>query len=265
LPGQCIEQHRRIGCLVWLVNSTPLSFSAAFVQLAFWKEFKLLLSNPHTVCRHIQSSDTTHSQAHKSQTLRWHHSTPVVSAQPPAHHLGKSPSACPATRAWNTHPEKQKGWAVEASRGQEVASGEFESVRFGDGKGGGNFREKNAEENTSVRLIWGEQSGCWLEGLSGERWNWRRIIWTLGFKRRRAERAGCFERRSGCELLALRQGLRHASHLCEPLGPDAQEGSQPNLCYSRGVGSDKAYQHVWHVRAVGWETQFLVGSDAGHL
>lgn len=48
----------------------------------------------------------------------------------------------------------------------------------------------------------------------------------------------------GGELLALRLGLRHASHLSEPLGPDAPEGSGPNLCYSRRVGSDEAYQHV---------------------
>lgn len=52
------------------------------------------------------------------------------------------------------------------------------------------------------------------------------------------------KRRSGGALLALRLGLRHASRLCEPLGPGAPEGSRPNLCYSGGVGSDKAYQHV---------------------
>lgn len=58
------------------------------------------------------------------------------------------------------------------------------------------------------------------------------------------ERRGSFERRSGGALLALRLGLRHASRLPEPLGPGVPEGSWPNLCYSGGVGSDKAYQHV---------------------
>lgn len=61
---------------------------------------------------------------------------------------------------------------------------------------------------------------------------------------RREESRGCFERRSGVALLALRLGLRHASRLCEPLGLGPPEGSRPNLCYSARVGSDKAYQHV---------------------
>lgn len=84
-----------------------------------------------------------------------------------------------------------------------------------------------------------------LEGAGGvgwrvcaEWWNWRRIKWTLGFRRWRE--GGCFERRSGAALLALKLGLRHASQIGEPLESGTREGSEPNLCYSVGVGSDKS-------------------------
>lgn len=144
-------------------------------------------------------------------------------------HLGKSPRACPATRAWNTHPWKatkvgggtqQSGW-WGAKRWRVASVSVWGLERENEGK---------IQRGMHVWLFCRERTGCWLEGLGGERWNWRRIKWTLGFRRKRGERRWCFERRSGGVLLALRLGLRHASRLCKPLGSGTPEGSQPNLC-----------------------------------
>lgn len=156
---------------------------------------------------------------------------------------------------------KGRGGGVRfgTERGKEVASSEYECEILG-------WKVLEMMEICAWDIC-GEQGGCWLESLSGERWNWR-IVWTLSWvenTKKKKKRGVLWKVGVVGELLALRLGLRHASHLLEPLGPDAQEGSRLNLCYSGGVGIDEAYQHVWRVRAVGWETQILVRSDAGHL
>lgn len=97
-----MEQHRRKGCLAWLVNSTPLSFRTAFVQLGLWREFELCTPThaDALICR-----DTAHTNTQilvpTLTSLDTTGSCPTFSP-----HLGKSPRACPASTAWNTHPWK---------------------------------------------------------------------------------------------------------------------------------------------------------------
>lgn len=87
-------------CLGWLVNSTPLSFRAAFVQLGFSDggSDRALL---HTCRHHTHAHSHRHTRTNpgpRSDITRHTSSCPTLSP-----HLGKSPGACPATTACHTH------------------------------------------------------------------------------------------------------------------------------------------------------------------
>lgn len=173
-----MEQHRRKGCLAWLVNSTPLSFRTAFVQLGLWREFELCTPThaDTLICR-----DTAHTNTQIAvPTLTSLYTTGSCPTFSP--HLGKSPRACPATMAWNTHPWKATevvgGGTREFGvvRGQDVVGSNFQHDRSGDEKmeGGGTSVWK-MQRGMGVWLFLRVSRRCWFDVLGGEKWNWRRI------------------------------------------------------------------------------------------
>ena len=169
----------------------------------------------------------------------WHHSTPPVPAQPSAPTLGNHPEPVqPPGREIHTPGKQPKvggGTGRSGCRGAERRRAASVSVWDSEMENEGRIqRGKCKEECVCATVLEGAEGGCWLEGSGGERWNWRRIKWTLGFRRRR--RRGCFERRSGGALLALRLGLRHASRLREATWAwrSGGESAQPLLQWRSG-------------------------------
>lgn len=156
LPSQCAEQHGRVGCLVRLVNSTPLSFRAAFVQLAFWREFKLYTIRFYTFRhRDMQQQQHTHRNPSPRSDITPHHWF-LPNLQPPPWEITQSVQ--PLGREIHT-PGKQPRW-VEGlgSRGGEGPRGGEYRVwvcEVWTWKMRGELIEKNARSNVCAPVLEG--------------------------------------------------------------------------------------------------------------
>lgn len=149
----------------------------------FWEEFKSI--SPHMLYRKYVDTSVCSDTGNTQTPRRGSDISPHTAGFCPA----SSASPWEMTQGQPSHrgvkytppPEKQTGggrgvvWLGQWG-GKEVSTWVW------------SLEMENAEGNVCARRLCGEQSGCWLESLSAERWNWSGIVWTFAFRRRRRRR-----------------------------------------------------------------------------